>query len=307
MKTFIDTLNTAENLIINIGPWFILALVVRAVLVNLLPRDFPGAVFEKSEFLNNVLAALVATFTPFSSWGFIQMGAKTWPKKGELLPILAFISTGATGGLPALIVTFALGWHLVLLRLVFGLIFGLITSLFLMRLTANQLLTPPVEISENELSDPDFSEVFPLNEEKGVDIWPKLFSFFARLKQVGRVFIPWFILSLIVASLLSTFISASYIQSVLGNYKTIFLLPWFGLPFYLTGGAEIPLLSVLVDKGLLTSRLLILMFGFSILNFPTAMAISRWLGRKFVLRFFLVFWLVLLMIGLLVTVFESFF
>jgi uncharacterized membrane protein YraQ (UPF0718 family) len=305
MKAFIDTLSIAKNLIITIGPWFILALLVRAVLVNLLPRDFPGAVFEKSQFLNNALAALVATFTPFSSWGFIQTGAKIWPRRGELLPILAFICTGATSGLPALIVTFALGWELVLLRLVFSLIFGLMASLLLMRFTTNQLLTLPVGVSGSGLSDPDFNEVFPLSEQE-TDVWLKLFSFFSRLKQVGRVFIPWFILSLIVASLLSTLISTGYVQSVLASYKVIFLLPWLGLPFYLTGGAEIPLLAVLAEKGLLTSRLLILMFGFSVLNFPTAMAISHWLGRRFVLRFFLIFWLVLLLIGLLVTVFEIF-
>ncbi|HCG98641.1 MAG TPA: hypothetical protein DE036_02210 [Actinobacteria bacterium] len=72
-----------------------------------------------------------------------------------------------------------------------------------------------------------------------------------------------------------------------------------GLPFYFVFGADVPIIFVLLKKGLGVGGAVALMLAAPVVNAPVLAMVGRWLGYRRALVFVALCWLVASAIGML--------
>jgi uncharacterized membrane protein YraQ (UPF0718 family) len=298
MLIFVDILNTFYDLLLKTAPWLAVSLIVTALSIEFLPTGNLNSLIRTRKGYAVPVAIIYAIFFPASPAykvliaSFARRGGSRWA------PVLTFVGVGAGAGIASILVAMVVGWQLALTRIVAAALFGFALSIIAAKYFEPSLASTAMDFEVETLITHDFVEIKEDNINKEEP--PTYYDMWNSLVRVCRITVPWFILSIFLATLVKIIVPNSLTQSLLGGNLEIMLAALAGLPFYFLGGAEIPLIYVLIEKGLGLGGAVVLMLGAPLINAPVYVTVSRWIGYRMAAIYLVLCWVLLVMLGLAV-------
>ena len=250
---------------IAILPAFLFALLISAVLAEVIPDSLFEKLLSSKGPLLVFLASIVGALIPLCTCGMIPLANKLQKKGTSWLIVISFLTAGNASSITALFMTLVLGFKITLLRFVFSVMFGILVAYIFV------LFFKPVEAFCGK----------PLQHEE-----PHKNSISQKIIRefLGLLFCfgPWVIVAIITGSIISLYASPEYIIRFAGveNTASPFLLSVAGFPFYLCAGADIPISKALLEKGASLGGILVFMTASPGINLTSFFIYQRWLGFK---------------------------
>lgn len=248
-------------------PAFLFALLISAVLTEVLPEKFFEKVLASRGIVAIIISSMVSALIPLCTCGMIPLASKLH-KKGMSWPIvISFLTSGNACSITALFITLVLGWKIVILRFLFAVVFGILVAYIFV------LFFHPVENNAIAHKGPLVCN----NHKKSV------------FQRTGKEFLgllfsfgPWILAAVLIASLISVFLKQENILTLTGasNIISPFLLSISSFPFYFCAGVDIPISRVLVEKGVPIGSVLAFMTASGGINLTSLLVYQRWLGVK---------------------------
>lgn len=294
---FVQILQTFRGFATNVLPLFIIALVISAVVAEYFPARGLDKMLQQMKNRETLVSAFLGVFIPATPAYRISMAAIARRSGAQWTPVLTFVG-GAGAGISALIITSMVGLQFVLLRLVVALLFAYALSLFVVKLIEPRLAAVAMDTDVELLFSRDFSEASAEDiDNTGGNI--TLAGVWRNLLSMARIMLPWLFLSLFLATLVDVVVPKATIEMLMGGRFAAFKAALIGLPFYFVGGAEVPILSVLLNKGIDLGAAVTLMLAAPLINFPVLSVLGRWVGYRKAVGFMAICWLITSIIGLL--------
>lgn len=294
---FVQILQTFRGLVIDVLPLFIIALAISAVAAEYFPARGFDKLLQQVKNRETLVSAFVGVLIPATPAARVSMAAIARRSGAQWTPVLTFIG-GVGAGLSTLVMTSMVSLQFVLLRLVVALLFAYALSLFIVKLIEPRLAAVAMDADVEQLFSRDFSEI----SVKDIDSAGGSVTFsgvWRNLISLARIMLPWLFLSLFLATLIDVVVPKTAIEALLDGRFAAFKVALIGIPFYFVGGSEVPLLSVLLSKGMSGGAAVTLMLAAPLINFPVLSVMGRWVGYRKALGFMAICWLIASVIGLL--------
>ncbi|MCL6471475.1 MAG: permease [Firmicutes bacterium] len=292
---FLQILQIFRNLAANTLPLFIIALTLSAVLAEYFPLrsldNLQKQIGKRSILFTGLFGALMPA-TPalrVLMAEYARQGGAGWA------PILTFIAAAGAGA-PALLMTTAVGLPVAFLRLILSVLFAYFLGVTAMRFMQPQLNAAYIESDLEMLCDREFCEL-PTSGITKLGTIVEAKNIWVNFLNLARVTLPWMILSLLLASIVSTAVSGEAARSVFSGPFAPFKAALLGIPFYFACGTDVPLIYVLLKKGVDLAVVVSLMLAAPLVNFPVFLAAGRWLGYRYAFAIVSFFWLLSSAIG----------
>ncbi len=294
---FLQILQTFRHLAINVLPLFIITLVVSAVSAEYYPVRSFDRLLKHSRGRAVLISGLFGVLLPATPALRIPMAALAGQGGAKLAPAITFIA-GAGAGVSTLILTTMIGFRIAVLRIIVALMFAFFMAVIVARFMQRSLDTADIESDAEMLFSRDFCEV-PSGDVDRMGGGLELKNIWFNFLNAARVMLPWLFLSLLLASLIDIVVPAVTVRAVLGGSFAPAKIALVGLPFYFVGGLDIPLIFVLLNKGVNIGALVSLMVAAPLINLPVMSVMGRWIGYRKSIALLAFFWLVASAIGML--------
>ena len=269
-------------------PAFLFALLISAILTEILPQSFFERVLGSKNFMSIFLASIVGALIPLCTCGMIPLANKLQKKGDSWLIVTSFLTAGNASSITSIMLTFVLGTKIALFRFLFAVIFGVLVAyifvFFFKPNTSNQISNAGV-CHDKLIPKKIISEFVSL-----------VFSF-------G----PWVLVSIIIAASISLFLNPSRDMSwslSTGNLLSPFFLSVAGFPFYFCAGSDIPISKVLLEKGASLGSVLAFMTASPGVNLTSLLVYQKWLGIKNAVIYLMISFLMCGVLGLVVNLLQ---
>jgi uncharacterized membrane protein YraQ (UPF0718 family) len=277
--------------------FFLLAVII--LVIGMIRSFFPAARTKKllekvPAFIGNILAALLGIVTPFCSCsavplfiGFIEAGI-------PLGVTFSFLVSAPMVNEVALIMLWGLfGWEVALLYIGSGIVIA-ITSGFL--------------IGRMKLEKYVEDYVYTIKVGKQVEekmTWKDRFDFaFGTAKEIiGKVWL-YVLIGIAIGGFMHGYAPADLLSEVAGP-SNIFAVPitvLIGVPLYSNAASVIPIVKVLMDKGMAIGTALAFMMAVTALSLPEAIILRKVLKLRLLVIYFSVVAVGIICIGYLFNV-----
>lgn len=293
---FLQTIQIFRNLATNTLPLFIIALTISAMLTEYLSLRILDNLQRKVSSRSILFTGLYGAIMPATPALRILMAEFARQGGAGWVPMLTFIAA-ASAGAPALLMTTAAGLPVAFLRLIVTVAFAYFLAVTATRLIQPQLDTAYIESDLKLLCNREFCELPASNVTKlGVTVGAK--NIWTNFLNLVKITLPWMILSLLLASVISVAIPNEWVRSIFSGTFAPFKAALLGIPFYFVCGTDVPLIYVLLRKGVDIAVIVSLMIAAPLVNFPVFLAVGRWLGYRYAFALVSFFWLLSSAIGM---------
>jgi hypothetical protein len=292
---FIQILRTFYNYTLDILPFFAAAILIAAVALEYFPARTLDTLIKKNEKREVLISVFFGILFPATPASRVPMAALARRGGASWTPVLSFIGAGAGAGTATILMTVLVGWRIALLRLVMALLFALVLSLIITRFVEPRFAAAAMDAEVAPLCSREFCEI-AAGELDGEDE-PTIGGAWCNIVQLVRITAPWLFLSIAIATLINVLMPSSTVQGLFAGNLSAVKASLVGLPFYLAGGADIPLLLVFLDKGMTLGAAVSFMLAAPLINFPVIITMKRWLGYRKTIAFLAICWVVASLIG----------
>ena len=262
---FQDLLNQLIEYSLCILPVFLFALLISAVLAEIIPDSFFEKVLSSKGIVFVLISSIIGALIPLCTCGMIPLASKL-QKKGASWPIvISFLTSGNASSITALLLTLVLGLKITILRFFFSVIFGIVVAyLFVL------LFSPNNALKTNN------------NNTKATHELPLPKKIIKEFVGLITSFGPWVLVAISVGSIISLYIKPEIVVRFAGtqNLASSFLLAISGFPFYFCAGADIPVSKALLEKGASLGSVLSFMTASGGVNLISFFIYQKWLGLK---------------------------
>ena len=248
---------------LDIIPVFLVAILISAII----SESIPERVFERflgtSAFFSVFISSLIGAAVPLCTCGMIPLANKL-QKKGASWPIaIAFLTSGNSCSISALVLTLILGLKVTIFRFLFAVISAILISYLFV------LVFKPTTSTYEAKVDFEIGEPFVRRVIK---------EFLSLLVGFGI----WTIISIFIAAFIDLFSNTQLITNLISkeNLFSPFLFSIIGFPFYFCAGSDIPLSKVLLEKGISLGSVLSFMNASPGVNVASFLIYQKWLGLK---------------------------
>lgn len=270
-------------------PSFLFALLISAVLAEVIPEFFFERILSSTGPLFVLLASLVGALIPLCTCGMIPLASKLQKRGASWLIVISFLTAGNASSITALFMTLVLGFKITLIRFIFSVIFGILVAYIF------ALIFKPVEILH--------TKPIPHKKSHANSMFQRIvYEFFGLLFSFGL----WVIVAIIVGSIISLYISQEYIIKFVGieNIASPFLLSVSGLPFYLCAGTDIPISKALLEKGASLGSVIAFMTASPGVNLTSFFIYQKWLGFKNAIIYLIISAIICGIMGVIVNILQ---
>lgn len=266
-------------------PTFLFALLISAILSEIIPESFFEKILSSNHFIPVFLASIIGALIPLCTCGMIPLATKFQKKGASWLIIISFLTAGNASSISALMLTLVLGTRIALYRFLFSIIFGILAAYIFVLFFKPRNKSGAIK---NDHSDACHSK--PLLQRITSD-------FVSLITSFG----PWVLISIIIASFISLFFSTNVITRFAGtgNILSPFLLSISGFPFYFCAGSDIPISKALLEKGASLGSILAFMNAAPGVNLTSFLVYQKWLGIKNAIAYLMISFLVCGFLGLI--------
>jgi len=239
-------LEEAVQLLGQLWPYLVLGILLSTVVKVFVSREQMAAYFNRKNAGLTILAAsLIGLVSPVGSYVIIPMSAALLVI-GVPLPALMALMVSSPLMNPNLFVLTAgaMGIEMALLRSVSAVLLGSVAGyLTLLMIKKGWLL--PEAILKN-------SGEYSLSQFSGESRERSVFGFFTELYKMGRYVSKYFFLAILLAAAIKIAVNPELIVKLFDsdNILSVILSTGAGVPFYVCGGAAIPVVQQLADLGM---------------------------------------------------------
>lgn len=272
MNLVFDFFNELIHLTATVFPYFLVGVATGAfveayvkteTLINYLNKGF-GSVVNAS-VLGAVLPGCACATVPMAE------GLKT--KGSSLGTVASFIMSSPLLAPQTIILTYGLlGIKFTVWRLIFALI-GSITFGFICNWLQNKQV-PGFQLDRHKMGC--------TSEKCGCDDDAEKITFFSSFWNITKELGKYFLLGMVIASLLSTFIPEEAIPKYIGSsgFLAFFLALIVGIPLYVCEGEEIPITLSLITLGLGQGPAMTFLLGSVGTCIPTFIMAQKVIGKR---------------------------
>lgn len=261
--------------------FFLLAVIIFAVAIirSFFPPEQTKQILSKfPELVGNVLAALLGIVTPFCSCsavplfiGFIEAGV-------PLGVTFSFLVSSPMVNEVALIMLWGLfGWKVALLYIISGVIIAIISGMIIGKLKLEKYVEDyvyQIQMGNSEIPHPTWPE--RLNYAKGY-----------VLEILHKVW-PYVLVGIAIGGLMHGYAPANLLTKIAGrsNPFAVPIAVLIGVPLYSNAAGVIPIVKVLMDKGMAIGTALSFMMAVTALSLPEGIILRKVLKPRLLAIFF---------------------
>jgi uncharacterized protein len=240
-RILIESLDLLEQL----WPYLLLGIVLTSVVKLFVSKQWLANMFnEKRDFLSIPLAALLGVLSPLGSYVIIPLSAALFTA-GVPLPVLMALMISSPIINPSLffLTAGAMGTEMALMRVVAAFVLG-ITAGYLTRWAIKKQWVEPTDVL---LTDGKYTLANMVKNER-VTLRLFLTDLYRTSRWIGR----YFFLAIVIAAAIKIFTNPQYIIRYFSEnaFLSVLISTGAGVPFYVCGGAAIPIVQQLSDLGL---------------------------------------------------------
>lgn len=240
-------INHSIDLLREIIPIFLFAIIASALFDEFLPDDYFDKLFKEVNFFSLFNASFLGALIPICTCGMIPLAVKLYKKipkdqSGSWQLITAFLVAGNACSIPALWLTTILGYKIMFIRLFASIAFGLLVTYFLARLAPrdfvlelNPDLVNNIDNFGNKETDPCCDhptektqrsaeakdQALPEKQEKGETAKLRIKKIINDIVIMLKSFLPWILVAILIASFFNTAFNALMNSSLNGNQGTV--------------------------------------------------------------------------------------
>ena len=265
-------------------PFFLLALLISAIIGEVLPDEVFEKVLNNKGILFIVLSSIFGALIPLCTCGMIPLASKLQRKGVPWLIVISFLTSGNASSITSILLTLTLGPKITIFRFLFAVIFGIAAAYIFVWFYKPTIKNNTSTETIHELSLP--KKIF--HEFIGL-----LFSF-------G----PWVLAAVFIATVIALYLKPEAVISFAGvkNLTSSFLLSICGFPFYFCAGSDIPISKALLSKGASIGSVLSFMTASPGVNLTSLLVYWKWIGLKSSIIYLIISFLVCGILGLLVNI-----
>jgi uncharacterized membrane protein YraQ (UPF0718 family) len=261
--------------------FFLLSVIIFAVAIirSFFPPEKTKLILSKfPETAGNVMAALLGIVTPFCSCsavplfiGFIEAGV-------PLGVTFSFLVSSPMVNEVALIMLWGLfGWKVALIYIASGVIIAIISGMVIGRFKLEKYVEDyvyQIQMASNEIPNPTWPE--RLNYAKGY-----------VLEILHKVW-PYVLVGIAIGGLMHGYAPANLLAKVAGraNPLAVPIAVLIGVPLYSNAAGVIPIVKVLMDKGMAIGTALAFMMAVTGLSLPEGIILRKVLKPRLLAIFF---------------------
>ncbi|MFB6318371.1 permease [Saccharicrinis sp. FJH54] len=234
----------ALDLLNQLWPYLVAGIVLSSLVKVFVSRQAIAAIFTgRRNAMTIVLAALLGVLSPLGSYIIIPLSAALFVV-GIPLPVLMALMVSSPIINPNLffLTAGAMGYEMAVMRVVSAFLLGVTAGYLTQFLIRKKKLTPEAILR----SSPDL-EAWIQTEQ---DISFK--AFFRDLYRMTRYVSKYFFLAIVLAAAIKILVNPYYVVRFLSenSFLSVLITTGAGVPFYVCGGAAIPVVQQLSELGL---------------------------------------------------------
>jgi len=266
-------------------PWFILGVVFGALLERFLKPDLARKFLGKGVY-SIINASLLGAILPGCSCATVPMANGLKESGSSLATITAFIMVSPLLSPHTLILNYGmLGWQFTVARIVFSLTGSILLGLIIMFLASRNFrgFNLPQKIPlETSCSCGDGCDCDDSQHK----------SFFTSLIDIVKNLGKYFLLGMVLASLMTTFVPEKAVPQYIGTSGPLAYLSAIGvgIPLYVCEGEEIPITLALRNLGFGFGPAFAFLLGSVGTCIPTLAMAPKVIGKRATILYF-VYWL----------------
>lgn len=248
----------------------------------------------KSEFLGNILAAMLGIVTPFCSCSAVPLFIGFLTAGVPLGVTFSFLISAPMVNEIALVLLYGLlGWRVTIIYLMTGLIIAIVAGFVIGCLHMENSVEDWVRRLDKT----------SLNNEGGHNIvWMDRFSFaFQSVKDiVSRVWV-FMMIGIAVGAGIHGYVPQTFMAAMMGKgaWWSVPVAVILGIPLYSNAAGIIPVVEALLGKGAALGTVLAFMMSVIALSFPEMVILRKVLKMRLIMTFFLVVTFGILLVGYL--------
>ncbi len=247
-------------------PAFIFALLISAILTEIIPESFFENVLSSKSLIFIIFSSVIGALVPLCTCGMIPLATKLQKKGASWLMVISFLTAGNASSITAILLTLTLGLKITLLRFIVSVIFGILVSYIFVL-----IFKPEISLAANQS---------PCVESLHTMALPA--KVFREFKGLLFCFGPWVIAAMLIGTIISFYLNPEDTIKIAGvkNVLSPFILSLCGFPFYFCAGSDVPISKALLEKGASLGSVIAFMTASPGINFTTFIIYQKWLGFK---------------------------
>ncbi|MGB0868314.1 MAG: permease [Flavobacteriales bacterium] len=251
--------------------------------------------------LEYLIASLFGVVTPFCSCssvplfiGFVRGGIPLGVTFAFLItsPLVNEIAIGLFIGL--------FGLKTTIIYVISGVLLGTISGIILQKLNLERYLTPWVkEVLSNAQKEQEiFIEDKPTLKQRLPIIW-------VEVVKILKGVVPYVIIGIAIGGLIHGYVPANFFEEYMSkdNFFAVPIATIIAIPMYSNASGILPVIQVLVSKGIPLGTAIAFMMGVIGLSLPEAMLLKKVMTIKLIAIFFTVVALCIIISGYLFNIF----
>lgn len=271
-------INHAWHLLQEILPVFFIAIITSSLLDRFVPDSYIDKAFNQgNQFMKVLSASIIGSLLPLCTCGMIPLAIKLHQKGLHWKTLCAFLVAGNACSIPALILTSVMGYQIIWIRLVGSILFGILVT-YLIAIFTPKNFTLELQAAEHHHHTHEHHDEC-CDHKRSL-----LAEVIEDVRSMSVSFLPWILLAVAVASLVSTQNSDHKLINIILQSDNIIISPLLAavitFPFYFCAGADVPISQELLKAGVPLGTILSLMLASPGVNFTSLMVYKQAIGWK---------------------------
>ncbi len=254
---FIDIFN-------EMSPYLLLGFLFAGILKAFLPQGFVDKHLSKTNTKSVVLSSLIGVPMPLCSCGVIPTG-------------VAFLISTPQTGVDSILVTYSLlGLPFAIIRPFVALFTGIVGGVL-----SNRIEKSNVGVSEQSCDEGTCN----LNSKLHSKLYTMFkYAFVDFLQDISK----WLIIGLILAAIISVLVPENFFEHFIGNvWIEMFAILLVAIPLYVCATGSVPIVAVLMLKGLSPGAALVFLMAGPATNIATITVLRKSIGKRATLTYVL--------------------
>jgi uncharacterized membrane protein YraQ (UPF0718 family) len=238
-------LQEALILLGDLWPYLVLGIIATSLIKLFISKNKITEFFQNRKNLSIILAALFGVISPLGSYVVIPLSAALF-LMGTPLPVLISLIMSSPLINPTLfmLTAGAFGYEMAMLRLLSAFMLGITAGYFTLWLINIKFIQPEIAVNENNN--------YNIAHYQKTGNKPLVNKFGIELYKMAIYISKYFFLGILLAAVIKILMPPNLMIKLFNgnNFLSILFSTGAGVPFYVCGGAAIPVVQQLADLGM---------------------------------------------------------
>jgi uncharacterized membrane protein YraQ (UPF0718 family) len=261
----------AVQLMGQLWPYLVFGIIATTLITIFISKQQMVSFFNRRNFATSIIiASLIGIISPFGSYVIIPMAAALLLTGVPLHVLMALmVASPLINPNLFLLTTGAMGLEMAIMRVLSAFVLGIFAGYLTLWIEKRYNLSPEIIINKNK--QPASIQYFNTENKRSIP------GFFNELFKITSWVSRFFFLAIILAAAIKILVNPVIIVRLFDSdsFLSVALLTGAGIPFYICGGAAIPVVQQLADLGLSKGAVLAFFISGPVTKISTLVIISQ--------------------------------